>query len=232
MSIVAHRSGRPTQWMSIHEAASLVGVSPATLRRWSDAGSVQAFTTPGGHRRFSRRSITSMLPSGSTTPAEDQLEHVRDALLRVQRGSSRRIAMEPVWLAALDEADRAELARQGQRMVCGLVAALGERDSPGGRGRPSMREAATLSGELVARRGIELEAMVEAGLRLDAVIVHEVAVWARRLELDGPTTARWLDVAACSVDRLLADAMCGHALGRSARGTSDLITPAAGGVPP
>ena len=34
------------EWLTIHEASDLIGVSPATLRRWSDAGEIRAFTTP------------------------------------------------------------------------------------------------------------------------------------------------------------------------------------------
>ena len=39
-------------WLSVHDASAMLGVSPATLRRWSVAGEIEAFTTPGGHRRF------------------------------------------------------------------------------------------------------------------------------------------------------------------------------------
>jgi excisionase family DNA binding protein len=53
----------PKEWLSVHEACELLGVVPATLRRWSTAGRVPSFTTPGGHRRFSRLEILSLLPS-------------------------------------------------------------------------------------------------------------------------------------------------------------------------
>ena len=59
------RSPRPPRtWLTIHEASDLVGVSSATLRRWTEAGDVEAFVTPGGHRRFARSSIVGLLPSG------------------------------------------------------------------------------------------------------------------------------------------------------------------------
>lgn len=62
------------EWLTLHEACSLVGVSPATLRRWSDNGDVRTFTTPGGHRRFARSAILGLLPapieaSGAASPA-------------------------------------------------------------------------------------------------------------------------------------------------------------------
>ena len=44
-------------WVSLSEASRVLGVSPATLRRWSDAGRLRVYTTPGGHRRFSRDAL-------------------------------------------------------------------------------------------------------------------------------------------------------------------------------
>ena len=44
---------RPAR-LSLGPASRLLGVDPDTLRRWADEGRVEAFTTPGGHRRFER----------------------------------------------------------------------------------------------------------------------------------------------------------------------------------
>jgi len=51
------------EWLTLHEACSLVGVSPATLRRWSNNGDISTFTTPGGHRRYARSTILALLPA-------------------------------------------------------------------------------------------------------------------------------------------------------------------------
>jgi excisionase family DNA binding protein len=56
-------------WISISEASRILGVSPPTLRRWSDAERVPTRKTLGGHRRFSRQSIES-LSSRSAAGAE------------------------------------------------------------------------------------------------------------------------------------------------------------------
>ncbi len=51
------------------QAARYLGVSLATVRRWTDAGHVACYRTPGGQRRFSRTQlddfITSMQSNGS-----------------------------------------------------------------------------------------------------------------------------------------------------------------------
>ncbi len=57
------------KWLTLGEACGLVGVSPATLRRWSDNGDIRTFTTPGGHRRFARSAILGLLPAPVRAPA-------------------------------------------------------------------------------------------------------------------------------------------------------------------
>jgi excisionase family DNA binding protein len=53
------------------QAARYLGVSLATIRRWTDAGHVSCYRTPGGQRRFSRdqldRFITSLQRNSSGT---------------------------------------------------------------------------------------------------------------------------------------------------------------------
>jgi excisionase family DNA binding protein len=50
------------------QAARYVGVSLATIRRWTDAGHIHCYRTPGGQRRFSRDQldefVTSMQSAG------------------------------------------------------------------------------------------------------------------------------------------------------------------------
>ena len=41
----------------------MVGVDPDTLRRWADEGRIEAYVTPGGHRRFDRRTIDALVSS-------------------------------------------------------------------------------------------------------------------------------------------------------------------------
>jgi excisionase family DNA binding protein len=45
------------------QAASYLGVSLATIRRWTDAGHVSCYRTPGGQRRFSRDQLDTFISS-------------------------------------------------------------------------------------------------------------------------------------------------------------------------
>lgn len=42
-----------------------LGVSLATIRRWTDAGHIACYRTPGGQRRFSRDQLDSFIVSMS-----------------------------------------------------------------------------------------------------------------------------------------------------------------------
>ena len=59
------RTARPASRLGLtaSEAARHLGVSISTLRRWSDAGHVQSYRTPGGQRRFSVEQLDAFLDS-------------------------------------------------------------------------------------------------------------------------------------------------------------------------
>ena len=44
-------------WLSLSQAAELLGVHPGTVRTWADQGSLPAQRTQGGHRRFRRADV-------------------------------------------------------------------------------------------------------------------------------------------------------------------------------
>jgi excisionase family DNA binding protein len=64
------------------QAARYLGVSLATVRRWTDAGYLTGYRTPGGQRRFSRDQLDGFIAS----------LHRTDEAKPRQRASSRRHA--------------------------------------------------------------------------------------------------------------------------------------------
>jgi excisionase family DNA binding protein len=63
------------------QAARYVGVSLATVRRWTDAGHIDCYRTPGGQRRFSRAQLDEFIASmqSSGTASEGAAVERRDA---------------------------------------------------------------------------------------------------------------------------------------------------------
>jgi excisionase family DNA binding protein len=59
--------------MSVGDAATYLGVSPASLRKWSNSGLVPTYRTPGGQRRYSVEDLDEFIrsmrePGGGTAP--------------------------------------------------------------------------------------------------------------------------------------------------------------------
>lgn len=51
------------RFLNVSEAASYLGVSAASLRKWSDQGLVPVYRTPGGQRRYSIEDLEVFLSS-------------------------------------------------------------------------------------------------------------------------------------------------------------------------
>jgi excisionase family DNA binding protein len=57
--------------LSTSEAARHLGVSLSTVRRWSDAGHLRGYRTPGGQRRFTVEQLDAFLVSLEDAPSSD-----------------------------------------------------------------------------------------------------------------------------------------------------------------
>jgi excisionase family DNA binding protein len=51
------------RFLNVGQAASYLGVSPASLRKWSDDGRVPVYRTPGGQRRYSVLDLDAFMES-------------------------------------------------------------------------------------------------------------------------------------------------------------------------
>lgn len=97
----AQRPGRGRSWLTVQEAADVLGISTSTLRRWTAQGRVRERRTPGGHRRY-------------------EVNDIRAEVERRQAGRARVRPLDPPagaipGLAALIERDGAILAQEAAR---------------------------------------------------------------------------------------------------------------------
>lgn len=53
------------------EAAELLHVAPTTIRHWAQNGRLPFITTPGGHRRFTREDILSLMSSSESGESDN-----------------------------------------------------------------------------------------------------------------------------------------------------------------
>ena len=202
----------PEEWLTVHEACALIGVSPATLRRWSAAGDVQAFTTPGGHRRFARSTILGLLPSARRQrPTLERLGETPEHMTRVYRRHVAQACHGVTWLVGLSE-DELEPLRDHGRRIAGALLVFIDAATPEER-RPAMQKAvsaATEYGRIAARGSGEIRETVEAFLRFRMLFLGELAQVARRRGLDTIEATNLLVTATQAIDQLLVALMSGH----------------------
>jgi excisionase family DNA binding protein len=200
------------EWLTVQEASALIGVSPATLRRWSAAGDVQAFTTPGGHRRFARSMILGLLPSTRRQrPTLERLGETPEHMTLVFRRHLAEACHGVSWLVGLSEEDKGPLRDHGRRIAGSLLACI-DAETPEERGQALRKaaDAATEYGRIAARSSGRIGETVEAFLRFRMLFLGELALVARRRGLDTVEATNLLMTATEAIDRLLIALMSGH----------------------
>lgn len=215
---LAAGEARPaTEWLSIREASALVGVSVATLRRWSDAGRLPVFITPGGHRRFPRDAVLELVaaPQPAVAALAGDDPSPVGAIVRAYRRVLRRSPALPQPLATLDPADRAALRRHGRRIVAALVESLdAPADARAALGARAGCGAATC-GRIAAAAGLSLQDTLDLFVRFRAPFLHELGAACGRRGLDAAAATSLLERASDMMDRLLPAVVTGfeHAPG-------------------
>ncbi len=190
----------------------MLGVSPATLRRWSDAGRLRVFTTPGGHRRFSRAALERLLPADrSRRPSIAGGGLTPSRIARTYRRASRDAAPELPWVLTLSDEQRLLFRERGHVLAASLLQYL---DATQPEAAAHHLEEASGSaaeyGTVAATLGLSLSQTVEGFLRFRAPFHHELAVAARRRGFDTAETTDLLETAEQAMDRLLLATMTGH----------------------
>lgn len=81
-SPILARSDRQLVFTS-SQAAEYLGVSLATIRRWTDAGHIGCYRTPGGQRRFSRAQLDNFISSMNQEGPAEPIDAVESSTARV-----------------------------------------------------------------------------------------------------------------------------------------------------
>ena len=215
-------ASRDPDWVGLSEASRVLGVSPATLRRWSDAGRLRVFTTPGGHRRFSRSALERLLPADrSRRPSISGAGLSPSRIARTYRRASREAAPELPWVLTLSDEQRLLFRERGHVLAASLLLYL-DATQPETAAHHLNEASGTASeyGNVAAALGLSLSQTVEGFLRFRAPFHHELAVAARRRGFDTAETTDLLETAERAMDSLLVATMTGHttATGRRRRG--------------
>lgn len=209
---MARSATRDHDWIGLSDASRILGVSPATVRRWSDDGRLRVFTTPGGHRRFSRSALEHLLPADRTRrPTLGGAGLTPARLARTYRRASREAGPELPWVLELSDEQRILFRERGQVLAATLLQYLDATQADTATHHlTAASSTAAEYGHAAATLGLSLSQTVEGFLRFRAPFHHELALAARRRGFDAIETTDLLETAEHAMDRLLVATMTGH----------------------
>jgi excisionase family DNA binding protein len=205
-SPVPVRVPQAVRWLSLGPASRMLGVDPDTLRRWADEGRVEAYVTPGGHRRFDRRAIERVAANRRSDPRP--LASLGAGSDRMARAYRRRYAsVAPAdRVQGGDTAARDRYRRDGRRLIDALVAHL-DADRADLDGRTAAEADANQVVDDLARRmaagGTSLTEAVGLFVASRRPFLAELAGLGRRRALDSARLAGLYEDASSLLDRLL-----------------------------
>jgi excisionase family DNA binding protein len=204
--------GRDPDWLGLSEASRILGVSPATLRRWSDAGRLRVFTTPGGHRRFARAALERLLPGDRVgRPSLGSIGLTPARMARTYRRAAKGGSAELPWVLELTPDQRLHFRERGHLLAAQLLTYLDAADpSSAHHHLDEALETANEYGRVASNLGLSLSQTVEGFLRFRAPFHAELAAAARRRGFDTEDTTELLETAERAMDDLLLATMSGH----------------------
>jgi hypothetical protein len=189
-------------------------VHPETLRRWADEGRIEAFLSPGGHRRFDRHELERVLatrPPGSEDRPLSSLGATPDRLSRAYRRSYQAGPDEGSARSAVPAGDREAFRTDGRGLVASLVAYL---DASGPDERATAESTAAALTDDLARRlaagGLSLTESVGLFVAARRPFLSELGAIARRRALDAERISAMFEEASALLDRLLVRVIAAH----------------------
>src|SRR5207249_5199618 len=115
------------EWLSLREAAELLGMHPATVRLWADRNELPSRRTNGGHRRFRRSDIEARLrleADRKPRPAAQLL--VQSVLGRVRFAFTDGTLRTLPWYERFDDSALEAYRSLGRRVLELLLRALND----------------------------------------------------------------------------------------------------------
>jgi excisionase family DNA binding protein len=169
--------------VSIRRAAEILGVNQGTLRQWSDAGKISAFTTPGGHRRFFEDDLLAFTRSRPAVASPSGLAEILLTSRERYEALARRCLADSHWFQSFDDLARRRFRILGSSMLSliGAYLTAGRRERE--RTLVESREVAAEYGAEAARLGLSLSEATEAFLLFRTPVLESLNRWLRDREL-------------------------------------------------
>ncbi len=147
--------------LTISQASGMIGVSEVALRQWTDEGRIQAFVTPGGHRRYSKAELNNFMSSHHKAAGVKDLIAEIEATSKLHSEIGRTSLATRDWYGRLDKEAGLGLAHLGRNMLDAIISYINE---PAKREQTLelARDSGRCFGESLAGLGLPLTDSVEA----------------------------------------------------------------------
>jgi excisionase family DNA binding protein len=109
------------EWLSLSQAAALLGVHPSTVRLWSDKGRIPVYRTQGNHRRYLRSEVELLARTTRRAGEVEPDNIIKFAVRRIRFKIDRGQLEAEAWYQFLDEDAREEYRKGGRSLVQGLA---------------------------------------------------------------------------------------------------------------
>ncbi len=159
------------RWLAVGSASHFLGVDATTLRRWADAGQVQTFRTPGGHRRFAAADLSEFVRRRHSGSARLTDVIGTDGAGLLPADSSRRIKRQ-AWYRAVGSAQAQAIGYSCRRLMTALAGFLSGGSAAA---RRKGESAARALGAQIAELGLTAAEATEAFLFFRRAIARAVS---------------------------------------------------------
>ena len=109
------------KWLSLSQAAEILGVHPSTVRNWADQGKLPFHRTLGGHRRFLNSELELWRKSERAAGPDEAAIVVQSALGYTRFQIDEGLLEAEEWYGKLDEDARKAYSVRGRELMRGLM---------------------------------------------------------------------------------------------------------------
>jgi excisionase family DNA binding protein len=161
-------------WLSLSEAAHILGIHFTTLRRWADAGDIECLRTPGGRRRFKTEDVLHFLQQHQQAPISNLPSVIGSGLIdHTRREIQASGSSNETWMVQFS-ADQKQQFRQAGSRLTALLMQFSTRPENGGAFLEEGKRIAGEYGTICYQVGLSIAQTVRAFLFFQRSILDAV----------------------------------------------------------
>ena len=150
--------------VNISEASRVLAVSEQALRQWTDEGKIEAFITPGGHRRYSRVELKRFISQNKKKLGMKDLVTDLEHVVPVLHDTATDYLRSTSWQGQLDSESQKYLASLGRHLLELIIKSVSEASWQAETSK-EVQEVGADFGRILARQGLPLTDAVQTFTR-------------------------------------------------------------------